>query len=138
MPANATDQERSIGRIVRDLTQDFTKLFRSEVALLKLEIRDMAAKLSGGTALFAGALVCAIFGLGFLLATLMLGLVALGVPAWLAALILTLLLFGGAAVLAWLGRRKYMAIEFIPTESVAKIKGDIDSIKSDIDRVRSR
>lgn len=138
MPTNASDQERSIGQIVRDLTQDFSSLFRSEVALLKLEIRDLAAKLGGGTALFAGALFCAFFGLGFLLVTLMLALVALGLPAWLAALILTLLLFGGAAVLAFLGRKKYMAIQFIPTQSVATIKGDIESIKSDIDRVRSR
>jgi hypothetical protein len=57
------------------------------------------AKLGGGSALFAGAVVFALLGVCFLFVTIVLGLVALGVPAWLSALIVTVVLFAGAGVL---------------------------------------
>jgi fatty acid desaturase len=134
----ATASDRSLGQIIKDLTADFSTLFRSEVALLKLEIRDMVAKLGGGAALFAGAVTCALIGIAFLFVTIVLGLVALGVPAWLSSLIVTLLLFGAAAVLAIMGKRKFAAVKFIPSDSIDNLKSDVESIKSDIERVRSR
>ena len=77
------DDYRSLGTIFKDLSADISTLFRSEIALLKLEIKDTVAKLGGGTALFAGAVFLGLFGLAFLFVTIVLGLVALGVPAWL-------------------------------------------------------
>lgn len=135
---SATDSGRSIGTIIKELTADFSTLFRSEVALLKLEVKDTVAKLGGGAALMAGAVFLAIFGMAFLFVTVTLGLVALGVPAWVSSLIVTLVLFTGAAVLAVLGKKKFEAVQFVPNESVQQIKADIESIKSDIERVRSR
>ncbi len=128
---------RSLGQIIKDLSADFSTLFRSEVALLKLEVKDTVTKLGGGSALFAGALFLGLFGLAFLFVTITLGLVALGVPAWLSSLIVTIVLFGAAAVLAFMGRKKFAAIEFVPNDSVQQIKTDIESIKSDIARIRS-
>jgi fatty acid desaturase len=133
-----TSAERSLGAIVRDLTADFSTLFRSEIALLKLEMKDTFAKLGGGAAMFAGALVFALLGVAFLFVTLVLGLVALGVPAWLSALVITLVLFGGAAFLGFRGKKKFEQVKFVPTESVEQIKSDIETIKADIARVRSR
>lgn len=134
----ASDAGRSLGTIIKELTADFSTLFRSEVALLKLEVKDTVAKLGGGTAMMAGALFLAIFGAAFLFVTITLGLVALGVPAWVSSLIVTVVLFLGAAVLGWMGKKKFSAVQFVPTESVDQIKADIESIKSDIARVRSR
>src|SRR4051794_38736843 len=96
----AADADRSIGTIIKDLTADLSTLFRSEIALLKLEIKDTVAKLGGGAALFAAAAFLAIFGIGFLFVTIVLGLVRLGVPAWLSTLIVTIVLFVTAGVLA--------------------------------------
>ena len=132
------DTARTLGNIFRDLTADLSTLFRSEVALLKLEIRDMVSKLGGGAAMFAGALFLGLFGIGFLFVTIVLGLVALGMPAWLSALIVTLVLFAGAAVLAVMGKKKFAGVSFVPSDSVEQIKTDIESIKADIERVRSR
>lgn len=134
----ATEPGRSIGTIIKDLTADFSTLFRSEVALLKLEVKDTVAKLGGGAAMMAGAVFLAIFGMAFLFVTITLGLVALGVPAWVSSLIVTLVLFTGAGALALLGKKKFEAVRFVPSESVEQIKTDIESIKSDIERVRSR
>jgi hypothetical protein len=136
--APMNDDYRSLGTIFKDLSADISTLFRSEIALLKLEIKDTVAKLGGGTAMFAGAVFLALFGLAFLFVTITLGLVALGVPAWLSTLIVTVVLFAAAAVLALMGKKKFAAIEFVPIDSVEQIKTDIESIKSDIARIRSR
>jgi len=130
--------ERSFGTIIKDLTADLSMLFRSEIALLKLEMKDTFAKLGGGAAMFAAAVFLAIFGIGFLFVTIVLGLVALGVPAWLSTLIVTVVLFAGAGVLAMMGKKKFAAVQFVPTDSIEQIKTDIDTIKADIARVRSR
>jgi Putative Actinobacterial Holin-X, holin superfamily III len=134
----ATDADRTLGQIIKDLTADITALFRSEIALLKLEIRDMFAKLGGGTALLTIALFLGLFGLAFLFVTITLGLIALGVPAWVSTLIVTVVLFAGAGVLAIMGKKKFAAVKFVPTESVEHIKSDIETLKADIARVRSR
>lgn len=133
-----TDADRSLGRIIKDLTADFSTLFRSEIALLKLEIKDTVAKLGGGIGLFAGSLFFTFFGVAFLFVTIVLVLVALGVPAWISSLIVTVVLFAGAAVLALMGRKKFSDVKFVPTDSVENIKADVESLKSDIARVRSR
>lgn len=135
---NFAASDRSLGQIIKDLTADFSTLFRSEIALLKLEVKDTVVKLGGGIGMFAGALVMALCGIAFLFVTIVLALVALGIPAWLSSLIVTLLLFAGAAVLALLGKKKFSAVKFVPAQSVENIKADVESIKSDISRVRSR
>src|SRR5437868_12569179 len=130
--------DRSLGTIIKDLTADFSTLFRSEVALLKLEVKDTVAKLGGGAAMFAAAAFLGIFGLGFLFVTVVLGLVRLGVPAWLSTLIVTIVLFVAAGVLAMMGKKKFAQVNFVPQESVRQIRTDVESIKSDIARVRSK
>ncbi len=138
MASNYATQDRSIGQIIKELTADFSTLFRSEVALLKLEFKDMVAKLGGGAAMFAAAAFLAIFGIGFLFVTIVLGLVALGVPAWLSTLIVTVVLFVASGILAMMGKKKFAQVNFVPEQSVQQIKSDIASIKDDIARVRSR
>jgi uncharacterized membrane protein YqjE len=135
--ATATDTDRSIGTIVKELMENISTLFRSEIALLKWELKDTAAKLGGGAAFFAAAVCVAIFGLGFLFVTIVLGLVALGVAPWLSALIVTVVLFLTAGVLALLGKKKFAAAEFVPKQSMDQIKSDIEMIKADIARARS-
>jgi len=136
--ATTTDNDRTLGSIIKDLTANFSTLFRSEIALLKLEVKDTVAKLGGGIGLFAGAAFLGLFGLAFLFVTLVLVLIRLGIPAWVSTLIVTVLLFATAAVLALLGKKKFAQVNFVPTDSVEQLKGDIDSIKADIARVRSR
>jgi len=140
MARNTTDTEadRSIGTIIKELTEDITTLFRGEIALLKLEVKDTVAKLGGGIGLFAGALFVALFGLAFLFVTILLVLMRLGVPPWLSALIVTVVLLATAAVLAFMGKKKFAALEFVPTKSIESIKADVESIKSDIAQARSR
>jgi len=134
----ATERERSLGTIIKELTADFSNLFRNEIALLKLELKESAAKLSGGAALMSAALFLALIGIAFLFVTITLGLVALGVPAWLSALIVTVVLFAVAGVLALLGKKKLESVNFVPSDSIEHIRDDLDALKADVARVRSR
>lgn len=136
--STASESDRSFGQIIKDLTADLSTLFRSEIALLKLEVKEMFANLGGGAAMFAAALFFALFGLAFLFVTAVLGLVALGVPAWVSSLIVTVILFIGAGVLAIMGRKKFAAAKFVPSDSVQHIKADIETLKADVARARSR
>ena len=129
-----TDSERTLGTIVKELTEDITTLFRGEIALLKLEVKDTITKLGSGIGLFAAALFVGLFGLAFLFVTILLVLVRLGVPAWLSALIVTVVLLATAAVMALMGKRKFAAVQFVPSKSIESIRTDIESIKADIEQ----
>ncbi len=131
--ASETDSERTLGTIFKELTADITTLFRGEIALLKLEVKDTVAKLGGGIGLFAGAVFTALLALAFLFVTILLVLIRLGVPAWLSALIVTVVLLATAGSLAFLGKKKFAAVQFVPSKSIESIRTDIESIKADIE-----
>jgi hypothetical protein len=135
--ATMTDTDRSIGTIVKELVADIQTLFHSEIALLKLEVKDTVAKLGGGIGMFAGAVFVALVGVAFLFVTILLVLIRLGIPAWVSALIVTVVLFAAAGALALMGKKKFEAVNFVPNRSIEQVKHDIDAIKADIARVRS-
>src|SRR5258708_16742065 len=118
----APESERTIGTVVRDLTEHISTLFRSEIELLKLELKDTFGKLGGGAALFIGAAFLGVFGVGFLFVTIVLGLVRLGVPAWLSTLIVTLVALACAAVPAAMGSTKLAALQVLPHGPVQPLK----------------
>ena len=136
--SNYTDADRTIGTIIKDLTADISMLIRSEIALLKLELKDAAAKLGGGAAMMAAAIFLALIGMAFLFVTITLGMVALGLPPWLSSLIVTVVLFVAAGILVMMGKKKLAGVNFVPSESIEHIKTDIDTLKADVARARSR
>ena len=97
--------------------------------------RALSCATRAGSISVAITLALAIFGAAFLFVTITLGLVALGVPAWLSSLIVTLVLFAGAGILGFLGKKKFEQLKF-PTEAVEHIKADIETIRNDIARAR--
>lgn len=133
-----TQADRSLGTIFKDLTADISMLFRSEIALLKLELQQSFAKLGGGAALLGSAIFIALVGLAFLFVTITLGMIALGLPAWLSSLIVTIVLFATAVILAVMGKKKLEHVDFVPSASIENIRTDIDTLKADVARVRSR
>ena len=131
-------QEReSLGSLIRGLLEDISTLFRSEIALAKVEIRQAVAGLGGVGAMFATALLFAFIGTAFLFVTFVL-LLALVMPAWAATLIVALALFAGAAAVAYLGYRKLQATEFAPMGAIQGIRQDVDMIRGEMQRARGR
>jgi uncharacterized membrane protein YqjE len=127
----------SFGALVRGLLEDISTLFRSEIALAKIEIRQTVAGLGGVAALFAGALLFVLMGLAFLFVTLVL-LLALVIPAWAATLIVAVVLFALAAGAGLLGRNRLRKTEIAPMEAIRGMKEDVTLIRAELKRTRGR
>ena len=82
-----------------------------------------------GAGLFGGAGLFAFFGLAALITTAIL-LLDLVLPAWLAALIVAVVLFAVAGALALVGKKDVQkGSPPVPTEAIASTKTDIQTVK---------
>ena len=102
--ANTTSEE-SAADLVRQLSEQTSRLARQEVELAKAELALKGKRAGIGAGMFGGAGMLGMYALGALVATAILG-IATAVAAWLAALIIAAVLGLLAAVLAMQGKRK--------------------------------
>ncbi len=131
----ATDPaERSLGDLVKFVTEDLSHLVRSEIKLAQVEVTEKAKGVGAGIGAFGAAGVLALFGLGLLLTTAVLAL-SLVLAPWLAALIVAVVVFAVAGVAALLGKKKVTeAAPPVPTRAVESVKEDVQEIKESIKR----
>src|SRR6187551_403494 len=85
-------EEPTIGALVHQLSEEIPELIRSEIRLAQAEVAEKGKRVGLGVGMFSGAGLLAFFGFGTLLATIILAL-ALVMDGWLAALIVTVVLF---------------------------------------------
>src|SRR3954468_15783457 len=97
--------EQSTGELVQRATEQLSRLVRDEIALAKAELAEKGKHAGIGVGLFGGGGVLAMYGVGALFATLIIVL-DLFLPLWLAALIITVVLFATAGILALLGKKQ--------------------------------
>jgi uncharacterized membrane protein YqjE len=122
-------REQSTGDLVKQLTQQVSTLVRQEVELAKVEMTDKGKKAGVGIGMFGGAGVAALLGLGALTAFLILVL-DLAMPAWAAALIVSVIWAAVAGVLALQGREKVKEVGTpIPEETTESVKEDVEWLK---------
>ena len=114
-----------------------SKLVRNELALARAEMTEKGKRAGTGAGLLGAGGVLALYGLGALLVTIG-ALLALVVPVWLSALIVTVVLFAAAAVAALLGKKKVQqAGPPTPTAAVNSSKRDVEAVKTAIREGRS-
>ena len=119
----------TLGALVNQLTTEVPELIRSEIRLAQAEMAEKGKRAGIGIGMFSGAGLLALFGVGTLLATAILAL-ALVMDAWLAALIVTVVLFIATAVLALMGKSKVQeATPAMPERAVDGVKEDIATVK---------
>jgi uncharacterized membrane protein YqjE len=122
--------EPSAAELVTRLTQQSTELIRSELKLAQAEMTAKAKHAGIGAGLFGGAGVIALYAVGALVATIILALVALGLAPWLSALIVTVVLFAIAGVVALVGKKQVsQATPAAPEQTIDSVKHDVDTIK---------
>jgi len=130
-----TDQ--SISELVQRASEQISTLVRDEIALAKAELTEKGKHAGIGVGLFGGGGVLALYGTGALIATLIIVL-AEWMPLWAAALIVTVVLFAVAGVLALLGKKQVTkAVPPEPTAAIESVKADVDEVKQAV-RERSR
>jgi uncharacterized membrane protein YqjE len=125
----ARSGDPSLGTLVSQLSSQIPALIRSEIRLAQAEVTEKGKRAGIGLGMFSVAGLLAFFGLGFLLTTVAL-LLALVMPGWLAALIVTVVLFAAAGVAALLGKKKVAeAAPPTPDRAIESVKEDIATVK---------
>src|SRR5688500_4306305 len=92
----------STGELVTRLAAQMSTLVRDELALARAELTEKGKKAGKGAGLLGGAGVLALYGVAALL-TAVIAALALALPVWAAALIVAVVLFLVAGVVALLG-----------------------------------
>lgn len=122
------ENERTIGQLVADASHDIQGIIKSEVALAKAEVSEGAKVMGKGAGLLVGAGVLAVFGLTFLFHTLA-RVIGVWLPVWAGYLIVTVILFIVAAVLALLGRNALNTAKPRPEKAIAQAQMTVAAVK---------
>lgn len=126
-------QERSIGELFGQLTQDMTLLVRQEIQLARTEMSEKLSRLAanlisvivGGFVAYVGALA--------LVAALVLALHELaGISRWISALIVGAVFAIAGYVMLQRGLKELKRVDLAPRRTVENIKDDVQSIKNDV------
>lgn len=127
--------DRSIGALVSELTQETTTLLQQEIALAKTEMSEKVSQVStglvslalGGLVLFAGILVlldALVFGLSELMPT--------NLTPWLPALIVGVIVAVIGAILLQKGRSNLQTTNLMPQRTAASLQRDTETIKEQV------
>ena len=126
-------QEASLGELFSDLADKTSTLIRQEAALVQTEMTAKAVSAGknvgflavGGFVGYAAALV--------LIAALVAGLQALGIPVWASALIVGIVLAIASYVLINSALTALRKTQWAPKESIESIKEDAQWLKNQVD-----
>jgi len=119
----------TLGALVHDLTTQVPELIRSEIRLAQAEVAEKGKRAGIGIGMFSGAGLLAFFGLATVIAGVVLAL-SLAMDGWLAALLVAVVLFAGAGVLALMGKNQVeQATPPLPERAVEGVKEDIATVK---------
>jgi hypothetical protein len=124
-----SDQDHSVGELVKTMTEQLSVLIRDELKLAQLEMTSKGKQAALGAGMFGAGGVVALYGVGCLLACAIIAISGV-VAAWLAALIVGAALLAVAGVMALLGRgRMKKAAPPVPEQAVAEVKADVEEIR---------
>ncbi len=125
----ATSADPSTGQLVSQLSREVSQLVRDELRLAQVEVSGKAKQAGIGVGMFGAAGVLALYGVGVLIAAAILAL-ALAVDAWLAALIVGVVILVAAGVAALFGKKHVSeAAPPVPTRAMENIKRDVDTVR---------
>lgn len=121
--------EQPLSELVSRMTSDLSTLFRKEVELAKLEIKQDAKQAAKAGSMFGAAglagymaLLLVSFALAYLLDLVM--------PTWIAFLIAAALYVVAAYVLYRRGLERFQQLNPVPEETVQTIKEDVEWLKT--------
>jgi hypothetical protein len=115
-------RNRSLGELFSDLSQDVSLLVRKEIELARVEMGRIASTLARrATFIAVGAVIC-VAGLLALVATAILGGVALGLSPLVSSAIVTGLLFAIGGLLVASGMSALRKDSLVPTETIQTLK----------------
>lgn len=124
-----TRESHQVGELVQQASQQLTELVRGELRLAQAEMQEKGRRYGRSGGLFGGAGVVGFLMLEALVVTAIAAL-AVPLPVWAAALIVTAVLGVVAAVLALNGKKQvHRAAPPKPEQAIENVKADVAEIK---------
>jgi uncharacterized membrane protein YqjE len=129
-PAQEDLRERPFGELLKQLSEETTRLVHQEIELAKAELTQKGKQAGMGAGMFGAAAAIGFLALAALTTCFILALDA-AMPAWLAALIVAVVYGVIAAVLALQGRNKVrQATPPVPEQTIETVKEDVQWAKT--------
>jgi uncharacterized membrane protein YqjE len=126
----ADNGRQGVGAAAREVAEHASALARLELELAQLELKRKAGALGAGVVLAVAAALLALYGVGFLFATVAAAF-ATFLPTWLALLIVTALLLVAAGVAALIARSQiHRGTPPVPEQAIEEAKLTTEAIKS--------
>jgi Putative Actinobacterial Holin-X, holin superfamily III len=133
-PPSGGERDVPAGQLVKQLSEQVSRLVRDELRLATLEMTGKARTAGRGAGLFGGSGVLALYGTGCLLAAAIIALSGVLRP-WLAALIVGVALFAAAGIAALAGKSQVRkATPPVPRQAAGSVKADVEQIKESAHR----
>jgi uncharacterized membrane protein YqjE len=130
LPGSDDLRDRSLGELLKQLSQETTQLVHQELELAKAELQQKGKQAGAGAGMFGGAGALGLAALGALTACFILALNAV-MPAWLAALLVAVVYGIVAFVLVKQGQaRVKRAVPPIPEQTIETVKEDVEWAKT--------
>jgi uncharacterized membrane protein YqjE len=124
-----TQNDQQIGDLVKQLSEQTSTLVRKELQLAQIDLKEKGKRAGIGAGLFGGAGVVMLYGVGALVAAVIL-LLATALAAWLSALIVAVVLLAGGGVAALMGKKQVeQAVPPQPEQAIQSTKRDVDHVK---------
>jgi uncharacterized membrane protein YqjE len=121
--------ERSTGELIKLMSEQVSTLVRDELKLAQLEMTRKGKQAGIGAGMLGGGGVVALYGIGCLIACVILAVSRVLAP-WLSALVVGAALLAVAGIAALVGKaRLQQATPPVPREAVQSVKADVDEIK---------
>ncbi|MDX1663039.1 MAG: phage holin family protein [Candidatus Promineifilaceae bacterium] len=126
--------DRSLGELFSELSRETSTLVRQEVHLAKVEMSETATKVgkniafiaAGGAVLYAGFLVILLVFIDGLID-------AANIEAWLAALIVGLVVLAIGGFLVYRGYNQLKQVDMVPERTIETLKEDAEWAKRQVD-----
>lgn len=128
MTDNVTQETPGVGQLVSTLTRQASELVRAEVQLAQAELSEKATHAGKGLGAFSAAGLLAFFAIGAGVAAAIIGL-ATAVPAWVAALLVMVVLLLAAGIAALGGKKEIEQAKPTPERTVESVKQDVAELK---------
>ena len=126
--------QEPVGELVQRASQQLTELVRGELRLAQAEMKEKGKRYGKGGGLFGGAGLVGFLMLQALVATAIAAL-AVPLPVWAAALIVTAALGVVAGVMALTGKKQVdQAGSPAPEQTIENVKADVAEIKGSAQR----
>jgi len=127
-----TNDERSLGELFGDLARDMGTLVSQELALARTELTDKASRVGKQVAMLAVGGLVAYAGLLAIIAAVIVLIADRGVPLWISALVVGLVVAGIGYLLVQRGLTALKHEDLTPRQTIQSIKEDTQWAKEQV------